>query len=100
MGTSMRKVIFPEIVVEGLKRWRANARRNIALKSNYTSARPSLDNKTTSINTSPSFGASPSFNLNASHCVKFDQPSSSEYLAIEVKDEGKAISANRETKDS
>ncbi|KAG8483317.1 hypothetical protein CXB51_022551 [Gossypium anomalum] len=100
MGTSMKKVIFPEKVVEGLKRWRANARRNIALKNNYTSARPSLDNNTTSINTSPSFGASPSFNLNTSHCVKFDQPSSSEYLAVEVKDEGKANSANRETKDS
>nr|KJB34883.1 hypothetical protein B456_006G088500 [Gossypium raimondii] len=100
MGTSMKKVIFPEKVVEGLKRWRANARSNIALKNNYTSARPSLDNNATSINTSPSFGASPSFNLNTSHCVKFDQPSRSEYLAVEVKDEGKANSANRETKDS
>ncbi|KAG4182881.1 hypothetical protein ERO13_A09G073900v2 [Gossypium hirsutum] len=100
MGTSMKKVIFPEKVVEGLKRWRANARRNIALKNNYTSARPSLDNNTTSINTSPSFGASPSFNLNTPHCVKFDQPSSSEYLAFGVKDEGKANSTNRETKDS
>ncbi|GMJ08291.1 MILDEW RESISTANCE LOCUS O 12 [Hibiscus trionum] len=59
MGTSMKKVVFPEHVVEGLNRWRANARKNIALKHNYTSAaRPSIHNTT-----------SPSFRLHTSRCI-------------------------------
>ena len=86
----MKKAVFPEIVVEGLNRWRADARKNVALKSNYTSTRPSLD-------TSPSLGTSPSFSLDASYSVKFDGPSDSEYLAVEIKDEEKEISRSTET---
>ncbi|XVF25736.1 hypothetical protein REPUB_Repub13aG0239400 [Reevesia pubescens] len=88
MGTSMKKAVFPETVVEGLNRWRANARKNIALKNNYTSARPSLD---ASLDTSASFGTSPSFSLDPSYSVKLDGPSDTEYLAVEIKDEEKEI---------
>ena len=92
----MKKAVFPENVAEGLDRWRANARKNIALKNNYTSARPSL---AASLDTSPSFGTSPSFSLDASHSVKFDRPSDSEHLAVEIKDREKEISISRETKE-
>lgn len=55
MGTSMRPAVFTEDVIEGLKRWRAKARKN--LKNSY-SARPSLD-------TSLSLDSSPSFSLHS-----------------------------------
>ncbi|KAE8734230.1 Thioredoxin superfamily protein [Hibiscus syriacus] len=71
MGTSMKKAIFGEKVVEGLKRWRANARKNIALKDN-----------TTSFDASPSLGTPPSFRLDIAGREKSDRPSDSEYLAI------------------
>ena len=84
----MKKSVFPENVVEGLNRWRANARKNIAVKNNNTSARPSLD---TSLDTSPSFSLDPSYS------VKFDHPADSEYLGVEIKDEeNKSISRETE----
>ncbi|OWM91180.1 hypothetical protein CDL15_Pgr000123 [Punica granatum] len=55
MGTSMRQAVFPENVHKGLKRWRATARKNLALRNPY-SAGPSLDASVdTSLGTSPSF---------------------------------------------
>ncbi|KAK8524504.1 hypothetical protein V6N12_029369 [Hibiscus sabdariffa] len=66
MGTSMKKTVFPETVLEGLDRWRANARRNVTLKNNYVRARPSLD---TSLDGSRSIGTSFSFSLHPSYSV-------------------------------
>lgn len=43
MGTSMRNAVFPEGVVNGLKRWRKRARKNLAIKNKYWRASPSLD---------------------------------------------------------
>ncbi|TYJ13146.1 hypothetical protein E1A91_A10G031900v1 [Gossypium mustelinum] len=90
MGTSMKKAVFPENVVEGLKRWRANARKKIALKSNYISARPSLE-------TASAFGTSPSFSLDPSHSVMFDRVPESDHLAVEmVEDEERENTITRE----
>ncbi|XP_059670303.1 MLO-like protein 12 [Cornus florida] len=55
MGTTMRKAVFTEGVVKGLKRWRAKARKKLARRNAYftqTSVDASLD---TSVGTSPSF---------------------------------------------
>uniref|UniRef100_A0A6N2KYM4 MLO-like protein n=1 Tax=Salix viminalis TaxID=40686 RepID=A0A6N2KYM4_SALVM len=55
MGTSMRTAVFTEDVIEGLKRWRAKARKNL---KKSCPARPSL-------NTSLSLESSPSFSLHS-----------------------------------
>ncbi|XP_021294038.1 MLO-like protein 12 isoform X1 [Herrania umbratica] len=96
MGTSMKKAVFPETVVEGLDRWRANARKNVALRNN-TSPWPSLD---ASLETSLSFGTSPSFSLDASYSVKYEQPisNSDQDLTVEIQDEGNE-SMSRETEE-
>ncbi|XVF40426.1 hypothetical protein PTKIN_Ptkin01aG0112500 [Pterospermum kingtungense] len=75
MGTSMKKAVFPENVVQGLTRWRANARKNVALK-----------NINTSSSTRPSLETSPSFSLHPSYTEEFDQPlsDSSDHLAVEI----------------
>lgn len=91
----MKKAVFPETVVEGLNRWRANARKNVAVRNN-TSPWPSLE-------TSPSFGTSPSFSPDASYSVKYEQPisNSDQYLPVEIQeiqDEGKE-SISRETEE-
>ncbi|KAK4740625.1 hypothetical protein SAY87_024213 [Trapa incisa] len=58
MGTSMRPVVFAENVMEGLKRWRATARKNLTLRNPYSAGvadplfRHSAD---TSVASSPSF---------------------------------------------
>ncbi|EEF39797.1 Protein MLO, putative [Ricinus communis] len=81
MGTSMKKAVFTENVVAGLKRWRAKARKN--LKNSYA-ARPSLD-ASLSLDTSPSLETSPSFSLDASNTVDFDRGLDAEHVvAIEV----------------
>lgn len=55
MGTSMKKAVFPEEVVDGLKRWQVKAKKNLARRNNYM-ARPSLDaSLETSLDSSPSF---------------------------------------------
>lgn len=78
MGSSMKKSVFPESVVQGLKRWRGRVRKN--LRSNY-SARPSLD-------TSLSLDTSPSFTLDASYSVDCEPPSDdTEYVAVEIGEE-------------
>ncbi|XP_062013070.1 MLO-like protein 12 [Rosa rugosa] len=80
MGTSMRKAVFTETVVTGLKKWRGRARKNLALKS---SARMSLD---ASLQTSLSLDTTLSFNhIDASasfSTVDFD----AEYVAVEIMD--------------
>ncbi|OMO76330.1 Mlo-related protein [Corchorus capsularis] len=87
MGTSMKKAVFPESVVEGLNRWQANARRNVA--RNTLTGRLSVDT---------SVGSSPSFSLDASYSVKFDNPKSdSEHHTVEINDEEQEISISRET---
>ncbi|PON60647.1 Mlo-related protein [Trema orientale] len=64
MGSSMRKAVFTEFVVDGLKRWRRRARKNLTLmmrNTNWTEGRPSVDANNSleaySVDTSPSFGA-------------------------------------------
>lgn len=79
MGSSMRKIVFTEGVVEGLKKWRRKAKKNIALR-NDESARPSLD---ASLDYSPSFNT-----LDTSLSIDTDQPSpDTEYLAVEISEE-------------
>lgn len=76
MGTTMRKAVFTEGVVKGLKRWRGKARKNVALRNTTStnwSARPSLD---ASVETSPSFS-----NLDASFSVV-----DADYTALDVAD--------------
>lgn len=76
MGTSMSKAVFTEVVVEGLKRWRAKARKNVAIRSPNRPARPSLDTSLeTSVDTSPSFNT-----LDASF-------SAEHYAAVDVRDD-------------
>ncbi|XP_015874636.2 MLO-like protein 6 [Ziziphus jujuba] len=76
MGTSMSKAVFTEGVVEGLKRWRAKARKNVAIRSPNRPARPSLDTSLeTSVDTSPSFNT-----LDASF-------SAEHYAAVDVRDD-------------
>ncbi|CAK7350512.1 unnamed protein product [Dovyalis caffra] len=79
MGTSMRTAVFTENMVEGLKRWRAKAKKN--LKNSY-SARPSLD-------TSLSLDSSPSFSLHTSNSIDWNRPLNRDHVAIEVTDEAK-----------
>lgn len=83
MGTSMSKAVFTEGVVKGLKRWRAKARKNVALRSTSStaswSARPSLD---ASLETSPSLDVSPSFNTVDYTSVSLD----ADYPAVDVRD--------------
>ncbi|GER41634.1 MLO-like protein [Striga asiatica] len=64
MGTSMRKSVFSPEVVEGLKRWRDKARRNLATNTSPNPAQLSLD---------PSVESCPSFStLDASHVLDVD----------------------------
>ncbi|KAF3451420.1 hypothetical protein FNV43_RR07515 [Rhamnella rubrinervis] len=85
MGTSMRKAVFTEGVMKGLKRWRGKARKNVTLRNSTTtstnwSPRPSVD---ASVETcSLSLDASPSFSI-------FDPSFSvadADYTALDVTD--------------
>ncbi|KAL7243685.1 hypothetical protein ACSBR1_015990 [Camellia fascicularis] len=70
MGASITKAAFTEGVVDGLKQWRAKARKNIVLRNNTNSAQPSLDASMASLNNiSPSFTT-----LDASFSVELDNP--------------------------
>ncbi|THF99153.1 hypothetical protein TEA_020961 [Camellia sinensis var. sinensis] len=70
MGTSITKAACTEGVVDGLKQWRAKAKKNIVLRNNTNLARPSLDASMASLN-----NISPSFtNLDASFFVELDNP--------------------------
>lgn len=57
MGTSMKNAVFPEGVVNGLKRWRGRAKKKMAGKKNYWALQsPSLDaSLDASLDTAPSF---------------------------------------------
>ncbi|KAK9267383.1 hypothetical protein L1049_009808 [Liquidambar formosana] len=91
MGTSMNKAIFTEGVVEGLKKWRAKAKKNVALK-NTLSPRLSLD---TSLDTT-SLDTSPSFSLDASYSVKFDRSLQDDgFVAVELTDEEEKAAGKR-----
>lgn len=83
MGTSMSKAVFTEGVVEGLKKWRAKAKKTVAVRNSTASPRLSLDTAT-SLETS-----SPSFSLDASYHVERDYPSPSDdgFVAVKVMDE-------------
>ncbi|XAR66515.1 hypothetical protein NMG60_11012784 [Bertholletia excelsa] len=81
MGTSMKKIVFSEGVAEGLKRWRAKARKNLALRSNYEPGL-SLDASVTSLDTSPSFN-----NVEASFSVELDRSIDGVLVAAQVEDE-------------
>lgn len=67
MGTSMGKAVFTESVVEGLKKWRAKAKKRLAMEntSRLSYATTSLDaSLDTSLDHSPSFTlAAASFSL-------------------------------------
>ncbi|KAE8716977.1 cytochrome P450 71A9-like [Hibiscus syriacus] len=96
MGTSMKKSVFPEAVAEGLNRWRANARRNVALKSNYMPARASLDASLQS----PDLAFHRNFTvIQPSYSVStFDEAPASEYLAVDMmEDEEKENRTSRES---
>ncbi|KAL4387221.1 hypothetical protein GQ457_09G002740 [Hibiscus cannabinus] len=85
MGTSMKKTVFPETVLEGLDRWRDNARRNVTLKNNYVRSRPSLDaSLDSSLDGSRSIGTSLSFSHHPSYSVTSEQAPESEYLAADM----------------
>jgi mlo protein len=99
MGTSMRKAVFTESVVVGLKNWKAKAKKNLALDNKNYLARPSLDDSLqTSLDTS--LENSPSFALDASFSVKFDGPSESdpEFGAVEIENEEQVKGRQREGK--
>lgn len=88
MGTSMRKDVFTEGVVHGLKKWRVKAKKNLASRNtnNIYPARLSLDTSLeSSLDTSPSFG------VDARFSVEFDPPSDldhdPEMVAVEVLDD-------------
>jgi mlo protein len=91
MGTSMRKAVFTETVVTGLKKWRGRARKNLALRS---SAQTSLD---ISLQTSLSLGTTLSFShhIDASasfSTVDFDRPSDdAEHFALEIRDDAQNV---------
>ncbi|PQQ04305.1 MLO-like protein 12 [Prunus yedoensis var. nudiflora] len=90
MGTSMRKAVFTDNVVKGLKKWRAKARKNLALRNHPHLAQLSLD---ASLETSVSLGTSPSFSVHDASfsTVDFDRPSDdAEYVALEIREAQKA----------
>ncbi|KAH0985738.1 hypothetical protein GBA52_012915 [Prunus armeniaca] len=90
MGTTMRKAVFTANVVKGLKKWRAKARKNLALRNHPHSARLSLD---ASLETSLSLGTSPSLSGHDASfsTVDFDRPSDdAEYVALEIREAQKA----------
>ncbi|OAY26250.1 MLO-like protein 6 isoform X2 [Manihot esculenta] len=73
MGSSMRKAVFPEDVVVGLKRWRARAKKNLKTSNSVAT---SLDN---------SLHTSPSFRVDTSYSFEFSSPSDvGEHVAIKV----------------
>ncbi|KAG6638717.1 MLO-like protein 6 [Carya illinoinensis] len=86
MGTSMRKDVFTEGVVHGLKKWRVKAKKNLASRNTniYPARLISLD---ASLETSPD--TSPSFGVDARFSVEFDQPSDHDpkLLAVELDDD-------------
>ncbi|KAE7995768.1 hypothetical protein FH972_000537 [Carpinus fangiana] len=89
MGTSMRKDVFTEGVVNGLKRWRVKAKRNVALRNtNNYSLDTSLENSL--VFTSPSFNT-----LEATLSVESGSPSGAEYVSVGVEDEEKGIVGGR-----
>ena len=99
MGTSMRKDVFTESVVVGLKNWKAKAKKSLALDNKNYLARPSLDaSLQTSLDTS--LNNSPSFALDASFSVKFDGPSESDpdFGAVEIENEELVKGRQREGK--
>lgn len=82
MGTSMRRAVFTEGVVQGLKKWRRKARKNVASRNtNWPEGRrrPSFDAslETNSLGTSPSFGT-----LDASFSIDADDS-----VAVEIMEE-------------
>ncbi|KAK1557313.1 hypothetical protein Q3G72_022321 [Acer saccharum] len=76
MGSSMNKAVFTENMVQGLKSWRARARKN--LKTNH-SLQPSL-------NTSPSYTLEASFSVYGDHPPPCDN---TDYVAVEIGSEEK-----------
>lgn len=83
MGTSMRNDVFTEGVVNGLKRWRVKAKKNVALRNtNNYSLDTSLE--TSLVDTSPSFHT-----LEATISVESGSPSDAEYVAVGVEDKEK-----------
>ncbi|XP_031248473.1 MLO-like protein 12 [Pistacia vera] len=82
MGSSMKKAVFTENVVQGLKNWRRRARKK--LKSSHSSGL-SVD---ASLDTSLSLDTSPSFTLDTSYSVDCDlQFDDTEYVAVEIDEE-------------
>ncbi|KAH7837107.1 hypothetical protein Vadar_009673 [Vaccinium darrowii] len=91
MGTSMRKAVFTEGVVEGLKRWRVKAKKKVALRNN--SARRSLDASITSLDTSPSFST---LDVVSFHVERVYPSGDTSYLAVEVGEDDSVTRDRRE----
>ncbi|XP_052200728.1 MLO-like protein 12 [Diospyros lotus] len=86
MGTSMGKAVFTEEVVQGLKKWRTKAKKNLALRNIYP-APLSLDASITSLDTSPSFGTiDASFSAERDNSQHFDARHPS--FRVELNDPG------------
>lgn len=80
----MRPVVFTENVVEGLKRWRATARKNLAVRSPYNAAGPPLEHSTDA-----SIASSPSFNtLDVSLSIDMDPRQEHNLLPVDVAGDG------------
>ncbi|KAK6932618.1 Mlo-related protein, partial [Dillenia turbinata] len=89
LGTSMGKAVFTETVVEGLKKWQANAKKNRATRN---SARPSLD-ALLSVQSSPSFSTLDcDLPLAEVNVVENDEVDDEESLTRRQKEQGKYIS--------
>lgn len=82
MGTSMRKAVFTEGVLEGLKRWRVKAKKKVALRNN--SARRSLDASITSLDTSASFSTVDGVSFRVELVNRFGDTPDTEFSAVEV----------------
>lgn len=82
MGTTMRKAVFTEGVVDGLKRWRVMAKKKVALRSN--SARRSLDASITSLDTSASFSTVGGVSFRVELVNRFGDAPDTEFSAVEV----------------
>lgn len=78
----MRKAVFTEGVLEGLKRWRVKAKKKVALRNN--SARRSLDASITSLDTSASFSTVDGVSFRVELVNRFGDTPDTEFSAVEV----------------
>lgn len=94
MGTSMSGAVFTENVREGLKRWRATARKNLAPRDPYAACLSleasvtSLDASVTSLDASVTShdAYSPSFGHDAAFSIDLDHPDLESSISLDTVD--------------